>query len=164
MFVNIGLPIILIILCPILLWTLAKSPFKLIRPGARFKLTSILILLFWNVAALSFQIEICYWIAGLMLLVAFLIFYFMLWSVLGWGYTIRMVLVLHEHKYPVDNLMWQKLHAGSNGIKKLTVNRIETLKKMQLIKSDGDRLILSHKGLFLAKISRIFMWLFGVSS
>lgn len=163
MLLNIILPIVLIISSPILLWILGKLPFYIIQVGLRFKIMSLLIFSTWIIVLLSGYIQVWYWIAGLLLIVAFLIFYFMIWSVLCWGYTIRMLLVLNDYHKPVDYQKWQKLHAEPDGIEGLTLNRVQVLKKLGLIEQDSDQIEISIKGLYLAKLGHLFMRLFGVS-
>lgn len=162
-FFNIALPVFLMFSFPILLWILNKRPFYIKQPGLRFKIATTLIMLFWVVTLFSSQTQLWYWIANLLLLSAFLIFAFMVWSVLCWGYTIRMLLVLNANSNSLNFVEWQKMHAKPSGIQNLTLNRIQFLEKLYLVRSDSHQIIICKKGLYLAKIAQIFMKLFGVS-
>lgn len=161
---SICIPILLVISLPILLWALAKFPFRVVQPGLRFKLASLLILSMWCIAKVIFSdsINFGYWVAGLLFILAFLIFAFMLWSVLCWGYTLCMLLSLSEHNAPVDSRQWQKLHAGPHGMRQLALDRIQVLVKLGLASFDGSRMIASRIGVYLASIAKFSMSLFGV--
>lgn len=161
---KICLPILLIASLPILLWVLARPPFRVCQPGLRFKLSCLLILTLWCAAKIVFSnhIDLWYWSAGFLFIFACLIFGFMVWSVLCWGYTLCMLLSLQEHMKPVDSREWQKLHAGPQGTRQLTLDRIQVLVKLRLATFEDDQLMVSAMGLYLAIIAKFFMNLFGV--
>ncbi len=158
------LPIALVASLPFFLWVLAKSPFKIIQPGLRFKYVSVLILGIWCTAKGIFfdLISLGDWIAGLLWILSCLIFGFMVWSVLCWGYTLCMLLSLYEYNDAVDSDQWQKLHAGPHGTQHLTWDRINLLIKFRLATANDNRLVTSRMGLHLAIIAKLFMKVFRV--
>ena len=157
---SICAPILLVISLPILLWALAKPPFRIFQPGLRFKLASTIILLTW--VAFCRTMDLWYWGAGLLFILACLLFAFMVWSVLCWGYTLCMLLSLDEHREPVDSDQWQKLHAGPHGTRQLTLDRVQVLVKLHLATFDGNQIVISRSGACLAVIARIFTNVFGI--
>lgn len=164
MLLSVGLPILLVISFPLLLWALAKSPFKIIQPGLRFKVAAVGILALWLLAKIAFphDITLWYWLAGFLFILACLIFAFMVWSVLCWGYTVCMLLSLHECNEIVDVDQWQKLHAGPNGIRQLTIDRVQVLVKFSLATLDGNQVVISKKGIYLAKVANCLINIFGI--
>jgi len=161
---SICVPILLVLSLPILLWFLAKPPFRIVQPGLRFKLCCLLILSMWGAAKIVYSADIdgWHWTAGLLFILACLIFAFMVWSVLCWGYTLCMLLSLNEYNALADRDQWLKLHAGSHGTRRLTLDRVQVLVKFRLATFDGSQLVISRVGLFLAIFARFFMNIFGV--
>lgn len=161
---SIYVPILLVASLPVLLWVLARPPFKIVQPGLRFKLASLLILSMWCIAKMIYTnyINWWYWIAGLLFILSCLIFAFMVWSVLCWGYTLCMLLSLREYNDLVDSDQWQKLHAGPHGTRQLTFDRVQVLVKLRLATFDGNQLVISRFGWYLAIIAKFFMNVFGV--
>ncbi len=161
---SICLSILLVASLPFFLWILAKTPFKIIQPGLRFKCASLLILGAWCTAKGIFfdMISVWDWVAGLLWIISCLIFGFMVWSVLCWGYTLCMLISLYEHNDSVDAGQWQKLHAGPHGTTHLTRDRVDVLMKFRLAAINDDRLVISRMGLYLAIIARFFRNIFGV--
>lgn len=166
MTIQIYLPIFLILSLPLLLWVLPKPPFKISSPGLRFKIGSLLMLCIWTFAKVVFSssIDIYHYIAGFLFICACLLFAFMVWSVVCWGYTICMLLSLSEHNQLVDSKTWQTLHAGPRGMHQLTENRIQVLINMHLAKIDGDQMRISQAGFYLAKFAQVLMKIFGVKT
>ena len=162
--ISICMPILLVVSLPFFLWLLAKPPFRVIQPGLRFKCASLLILGAWCVAKGIFfdLISLDDWVAGFLWILSCLIFGFMVWSVLCWGYTLCMLLSLHEHNDSVDSDQWQKLHAGPQGTERLTWDRVHVLVKFRLAAVDGNRLVISRPGQYLAVFARLLMKIFGV--
>ena len=157
---SIYIPILLVLSLPILLWLLGQVPFRMSQPGARFKLSCVLILSLW--CAAKVVIDLWYWFAGLLFILACLLFAFMVWSVLCWGYTLCMLLALEEHKDRIDADEWQKLHAGPQGMRQLTIDRIQVLLNFRLATYNQDQLVISRSGKYLANFSMFFMTIFGV--
>ncbi len=161
---GIYIPISLIASIPFFLWLFVKPPFRMVHPGTRFRISSQLILFTWFLAKLLFwhAIDIWYWSAGLLFIAAFLIFAFMLWSVLSWGYTLCMLSVLQDVDHAVTLQEWQQLHTGAAGTKQLTFDRVDVLLRFGLARLDGHRVILSKRGARFAFIFKACTHLFGV--
>jgi len=158
--ISIFVPILLAASLPIFLWVLAKPPFRIIQPGLRFKCTTLLILGAWCV--FFDLVTIDDWIAGFLWISSCLIFGFMVWSVLCWGYTLCMLLSLYEHNDSVDSEQWQKLHAGPQGTQRLTIDRVNVLVKFRLAAVNSNQLVISRAGLGLAIFARFLIKIFGV--
>lgn len=160
---GIVLPILLVASLPILLWALARRPFRMTSPGLRFKCSCLLILLTWCGAKVVYfhVISAWNWMAGLLFILSFLIFGFMVWSVLCWGYTLCMLLSLEEHRSAPTSEEWQKLHAGPNGIRQLTLDRVQVLINFGLVMVKNDRITMTKKGECLSIFAKLLMKIFG---
>lgn len=159
---GIHIPILLIFLFPVLLWLLARPPLQIIQPALRFKLASIIILCSWCFAKVVWPISYGYWIAGFLFMFSYLIFIFMIWSVLCWGYTVGMLLSLNEIDVQIESHEWQKLHTGHYGTGQLTADRAQLLVKLHLATIADEELVMTSVGIFVAKTTRYIANLFGV--
>jgi len=161
---EIVIPILVIMSFPFFLWVLPRTPFKVTQPGLRFKLSVLIVLLLWLGLKLMFvqNINWLYWLAGMFFILSFVIFGFILWSVLCWGYTLSMLLSLSDVDHPIDVEQWQTFHAGPNGVRQLTIDRAQVLVRLYLATLKDDQLALSKLSVPVVAMVRFCTKLFGV--
>ena len=157
---TILIPILLILMMPIILLVMPRF-FRKIDLSMRFKLVAIFILLTWCLLGLVLKSKgyvFSYWdiCSGALLIISVLIFLFMIWSVLCWGYTISMLLCLSQPKSVTNLHDWEKLYTNTDSLLTLTRNRSQVLVWLGLAKIDKDIVQLTSFGkLFSSMVNAI---------
>lgn len=136
-----------------------------IPPGSRFKIAAMSIICIWCLICYLVpgenidreQVLIC----GMLCISSTFIFYFMLWSVFCWGYTLSMLLCL-KNSNGVNLAEWEKKYAGSLGLRTLSINRTSILIWFRLGTIKNDIVILTRAGSICASLFRILSRLCGV--
>jgi hypothetical protein len=142
---NTIIPVTLILSMPVVLMLMPRI-FPTIPVSLRFKFSAAFILILWCLTALGLRSSLWDIGAGVLLILAVLIFAFMIWSVLCWGYTISMLLCLSEAR-PIKNVYdWEKLYTKSDSILTLTENRSRVLVWLRLAKIHNNTVQLSQLG------------------
>ena len=163
---SIILPIGLIAIFPLLLILQSMINVKS-SPGGRFKIAAALLLVIWSMASVMLSViysefTIWDWLAGVMLLLSVILFAFMLWSVLCWGYTLSMLLCLEKNSYVDDLRHWQRLYTQSDDIRRLTLNRMQLLVWMKCVSVKNSEMEVTAIGYRVAYIIRRLQILIGM--
>lgn len=140
---------------------------RTMKPGMRFKVASVIVYVFWSIAGVMLaqhdsNFSIWQWAAGFLLITAVLLFAFMLWSVLCWGYTISMLLCLAPNHQVNSIDEWMQLYTRSQGTRVLTENRVEVLTSLHLARLDNEEVVLTRIGFIVAECIKKIFFLLGV--
>lgn len=163
---NVLLPFLLVMSWPLIM---ILMPFvsKKISPGLRFKLSVIILLIIWSFLSLflySKTPEFSIWqsAAGFLFILAVLLFAFMIWSVMCWGFTISMLLWLSKIGKAITLSEWIALYTNEDGIRGMTCNRAQILSWYRLGILNHDEVTLTARGHFLARLAQQICYYLGV--
>lgn len=156
------IPILLTLFIPVLLATLGHGPWRIAAPGRRFKVVGAAVLSLWSVYCLMSEITASHVVAGYLILFAALMFGFMVWSVLCWGFTVAMLLALDQGRQIGSVEDWGYLYAGPGGIHGITVDRFGVLERLRLADRSRDTIEMTPSGGTVAVLAILLSKLLGL--
>jgi hypothetical protein len=152
---------------PILLASLGRV--EITRPaGRRFKAAIGTAWVLWILAGLAlspngFRSALFDWIAGAAILVAASFAMFVVWSVIVWGFTLNLLLVISGSDRPLDCNSWMARYSG-NSIDEIVMDRVAVLVNLGIARFDAADVVLRPGlGHFAVIITRVVRSIFGLA-
>ena len=149
---------------PLVLLGLSRGPLRIRAPGRRFAVAWLALFFAWLVVAVALgRPALQDVLAVLFLFAAAVICSLMLWSVLCWGFTLNMLLVLLKLGRADSALAWELAYAGPNGILRLAEDRAGVLlgAGFAVTRDHGRKLELTPRGRLAASLAQFASWLFA---
>ena len=155
---------------PALLWLLGSGPRPFRAPGPRFRaavLFALLLLLSWLllIALTSGKVDVVDTLAAVAIVGAAAVVSFIAWSLLAWGFTLNMLLVLAAETRAVSHADWVAAFTRGADMGRLTTDRISVLLGAGFVEAIGAHsYALTQRGGIAAKLVRLARSTFGIGA
>jgi len=93
-------------------------------------------------------------VSGAFLLSTAIVFWYVIWSLLAFGFTITMLSAIADHSGPFSEAEWVKAYTRDEGLVAFANNRLQLLLNANLIQKQGDVISLTRRGICVAWIVR----------
>jgi hypothetical protein len=154
---------------PALLWLLGSGPHSFRAPGPRFRaavlfallllLTSLLLI------ALTSKVDVVDALAAVAIVGAAAVMSFIAWSLLAWGFTLNMLLVLAAETRAVSHTDWVAGFTRGADMGRLTTDRISVLLGAGFAEAAGAHgCALTRRGGIAAKLVQLARSTFGIGA
>jgi hypothetical protein len=154
---------------PALLVGFRWVPGVLCDPGRRFVVSVVLAWLAWFAMALLVVLrgDLAHpldWLAGVAVLVAATLAALVIWSLIVWGFTINLLLVLARSDRPLDVERWAAAYAGGRSMHQICIDRLGLLLAIGAAQRHEEEVrLVRFPGSAVAAILLAARRLFGVS-
>lgn len=141
---------------------------RLRAPMQRFKSSILIAVVFLAIqwlalVMLGYPVALLDILAGLAIIGAAAIIAFIGWSLIVWGFTLNMLLVLASRGKIADLPQWASLYTGGQSIHELTTDRIGVLTGARLVdRLEGEVWRLNGRGRVGASILRFLRFAYGL--
>ncbi|MFZ5715137.1 MAG: hypothetical protein ACOY3N_20130 [Bradyrhizobium sp.] len=124
--------------------------------GRRFRLGCITIIILYAIAcmALPGQRQVGDMLGGLLLLGTAIMFCYILFSLLAWGFTLTLLTALVQAGRPLTLEQWAEAYMQGGDLGMFTHNRLKLLVGARMVITAGDRLTPTAKGVAVAHLVR----------
>jgi hypothetical protein len=153
---------------PALLWLLGSGPRVFRAPGPRFRaavLSALLLLLLWLllIALTSGTVDLIDTLAAVAIVGEASILSFIAWSLLAWGFTLNMLLVLAAETRAMSLTDWVAGFTRGADIGRLTTDRISVLLGAGFVEAAGAQgYVLTPRGGIATKLVQLVRSTFGI--
>jgi len=153
---------------PALLWLFGSGPRAFRAPGPRFRaavLFALLLLLLWLllIALTSGTVDLIDTVAAVAIVGAAAILSFIAWSLLAWGFTLNMLLVLAAETRAMSLPDWVAGFTRGADIGRLTTDRISVLLGAGFVETAGPQgYVLTPRGGGAARLVQLARSTFGI--
>jgi len=125
-----------------------------LSPGTRFILVATI--------AVGVYAAICFFVeepsasivSGAFLLSTAIVFWYVLWGLLAFGFTITLLSSIADQSGPFSEADWAKAYTGGDNLAAFANNRLQLLLNASLIRKDGEVIALTRRGVCVAWIVR----------
>jgi hypothetical protein len=149
---------------PLFLLLFARGPARIVRAGARFKaasLASVVAYLVWCLATLREANAGDLW-AGSFIVAGSIVFWFVPWSLLAWGFTLHMLTVLARSPTPLPLDRWIEAYVGGGGAEVFAADRLQVLLRSRMARRANGQIAATRLGRGTAGAARITRALMGL--
>ena len=94
-------------------------------------------------------------VCGAFLLSTGIVFWYVIWGLLAFGFTITLLSSIADHSGPVPESEWVKTYTRGDGLAAFANNRLQLLLNANLIQKDGEVIVLTRRGVCVAWIVRL---------
>jgi len=94
-------------------------------------------------------------VSGAFLLSTAIVFWYVIWGLLAFGFTITLLSSIADHSGPVSESEWVKTYTRGDGLAAFANNRLQLLLNANLIQKDGEVIVLTRRGVCVAWIVRL---------
>jgi hypothetical protein len=101
-------------------------------------------------------------LGGVLLLATALLFWWVIWSLLAWGFTLTLLTALAEGGRPLTMNQWLTAYMQGGDLSTFARNRLQLLFGTGVAKRDGDHIVATRFGIVAARCVRIMRFVFGV--
>jgi hypothetical protein len=101
-------------------------------------------------------------LSGALLLAGALIFWWIFWSVLVWGFTLTMLTSLARYKQPATLREWMSLYSRRDDTHAFAHNRMQLLLGSHLVTAVDGKIILTPTGILIARLVNFLRSFFGI--
>ena len=149
---------------PVLLIALSHPPFKVERPGWRFRLavlgmTAVWLMLLGLLPGVKPVLEI---LCGALILPTAVLVGFSFWSLLAHGFTISMLLSLAEAGTPLTLEGWMGAYGGA-GLQAFARDRMQVLFGLGMVVATPDGLVqATRRGVVTGRVAAVGLALFNI--
>lgn len=148
---------------PGLLLTLSHGTLKVAAPGRRFVLAGALTWCVWLAAMIATAPTAVDLVTGGLLLATATLAGFTLWTLVAWGFTLSMLLALHQAGHPLNADEWAQVYTRGKPLDAFTCDRLSVLLKLGLASLRGDELVMTPgRGRLFARVTMLLRRLFGL--
>lgn len=147
------LPALLILLAP--LWP---------KPGRRFVRCALLAASLWLILLFLLpEVAVLDLLAGLLLLAGGLLAAFTIWTIICWGFTFTLLIILFRSNSSLPLVDWVGLYTQGAGADRFTQDRLGVLLRLSLAKLENGQLqVTAWPGRPIVALLRTFSRLFGI--
>jgi hypothetical protein len=150
---------------PVVLVGLSHGPWKILAPGRRFVISSILIWTAWPMVMWTTGPSWVDLFTGALLLATATLAGFTLWSLIAWGFTLSMLLALERARSPLAMEEWMRVYTRGRPLDALARDRVGLLLRLGLAEvENNERLVLGRRGRWIARVALGCRRVFGLSS
>ena len=146
----------------LLLFTCGRAPIA--GPGARFKaasLASIGAYFVWCLASMQ-GTSAGNILAGSFIVAGSILFWFVPWSLLTWGFTLHMLTVLGRSSMPLTLDQWISAYVGGGGAEVFAHDRLQVLFRLGMIRRIDGAIVPTPAGRGMARAARMAKTLMGL--
>jgi len=152
------------VILPLIL--LACVHVRIIRSaGARFRAASLMAVgLYAGVFLfLPGSREVADIVSGALLLATAILFWYVIWSLLAWGFTLTLLTALITAERPLTQDQWVTAYMGGAGdLSSFAENRLRLLRVAGMVSMDADEVTATQLGIGLASCVRVVQFILGV--
>ncbi len=157
------------LLIPVLLalFGVWKTPLR--APGPRFKAAVasgwlVLVCALVAGAAMGVPMDVYDLLAATAVISAACALAFIAWSLIAWGFTLNMLLIIDQQQVPIDAETWSERYVGEGGIRRLTMDRFQVLCDAGFATQTADgTCVLTARGRHHGRYLRLLKQLFGIT-
>jgi hypothetical protein len=149
---------------PILLFALSHGPWRIAAPGRRFVMAAILTWTAWLAAMAAVAPGWVDLVTGGLLLATATLAGFTLWTLIAWGFTLSMLLVLERAGSSITIEEWIRAYTRGRPLDALARDRVGLLLRLGLVSmSDKGLLVSAPRGGQFARVAFACRRVFGLS-
>ena len=150
---------------PVVLFALSHGPWRIAAPGRRFVMAGILTWFAWLAAMFATGPGWVDFVAAGLLLATATLAGFTLWTLLAWGFTLSMLLVLERAERPITVEEWIRAYTRARPLDALARDRVGLLLRLGLVSmKDKRHLVSSTLGGLFARLAVGWRRIFGLTT
>jgi hypothetical protein len=163
--VPVALSIAVCSVSPVVLFALSHGPWRIAAPGRRFVIAIILTWTAWLAAMTAVGPGWVDFVTGGLLLATATLAGFTLWTLIAWGFTLSMLLVLERAGGPITIEEWIRSYTRGRPLDALARDRVGLLLRLGLVSMrDKGLLVSAPRGDLFARVALGCRRVFGLSS
>lgn len=160
----VALALLAVGLMPVYLIALSHGPWTVAAPGRRFLVAAGTAWLTWVMLVIASRAaDVVGVVAGGLLLATATLAGFTLWTLVAWGFTLTMLLMLARAGRPLTEAEWILAYTRGKPLSVFARDRLGVLFKLGLAESRGDRVVMTpRRGRLFARATGLLRGLFGL--
>jgi hypothetical protein len=148
---------------PVMVLGLSHGPWRIGAPGRRFVFAAAGCWTVWLAAMIALGPGAVDLLTGALLLATATIVYFTLWTLVAWGFTLSMLLVLHQSARPMSVDEWAQACTNGKPFEAFARDRLGLLFALGLAEERGGRVAITPgRGRLFARLTGMLRALFGL--
>ena len=150
---------------PVVLFALSHGPCRIALPGRRFVMAVILTWTVWLAAMVAAGPGWVDFVTGALLLATATLAGFTLWTLIAWGFTLSMLLVLERARSPITMEEWIRAYTRGRPLDALARDRVGLLVRLGLASMrDKGHLVSAPRGGLFARLASGCRRVFGLTT
>ena len=163
---SILITLILCILFPIFLFFIARFKIYQGKNASQFFICMLVTMLIWLSSLMAvtqlFSLSMELILTNIFIMICALLVYLEIWGLLSRGYTLSLLLTFYKAKKPLNIEELGNSYRSGYGLKWLIEHRFAGLEAAGMLRTNGDKVTLTYKGVIIVFVYQLFIRIFGL--